>query len=173
MADWSRFITDLANGLVDPRSVDARERDLIARAQELFYAFSAKYDKEQACNGAPRPGPEDPALQPYEAKLSRAWRNRVYDTLYKDRDNVAKRIKEDSYYKRFAPIVRLLPVTVSFNFDDWLERTLADTRQPRDVKRRRGYTTIWDENSQLPSTEPVIFHPNGFLPSHKYERGSP
>jgi hypothetical protein len=32
---------------------------------------------------------------------------------------------------------------------------------------------VWDENSQLPTTEPVIFHPNGFLPSHKYERSSP
>jgi len=176
MADWADFISELAVGLVDPKTVDSSKRDLIARAQELFYAFSNKYDADQVAKEDPRPGPEDPALQTYEAKLSCAWRDRVYATLYKNKDAIAQRIEQntdDFYYRRFAPIIRLLPVTISFNFDDWLERTLAATRQPRDVKRRRGYTTVWDENSQLPTTEPVIFHPNGFLPSHKYERRSP
>lgn len=176
MADWSNFISDLAVGLVDPKAVEGSKRDLIARAQELFYAFSNDYDKKKANQGAPRPGPEDPALQKYEAELSCAWRTKVYDVLYKNKDRIAERIDSDAnetYYRRFAPIIRLLPVTISFNFDDWLERTLAATRQPRDVKRKRGYTPVWDENSQLPTTEPVIFHPNGYLPSHKYERGSP
>jgi SIR2-like domain len=175
MAGWSDFISELAVGLVDPKSVDSSKRDLIARAQELFYAFARWYDDGAANRGGARPGPGDPGLQTYEAKLACAWREKVYATLYKERDAIAKGIdrEDDSYYRRFAPIIRLLPVTISFNFDDWLERTLAALRQPRDVKRRRGYTTVWDENSQLPTTEPVIFHPNGFLPSHKHERGSP
>ena len=176
MTNWSDFIFELAVGLVDPRAADASTRDLIARAQELFYAFSRKYDEEAQKSGRPRPGPDDASLQMYEAKLSRAWRDKVYEALYKNQAAIAQRVEksqDDSYYRRFAPIVRLLPVTISFNFDDWLERTLAATRQPREVKRKRGYTTVWDENSQLPTNEPVIFHPNGFLPSHRKERGSP
>ena len=176
MADWSEFISELAVGLVDPKAVNIPTRDLIARAQEIFYAFSRIYDEEAAKNGNPRPGPEDAKLQTYEAKLLRAWRDKVYDALYKNRDAIAERVEkngDESYYKRFAPIIRLLPVTISFNFDNWLERTLAATRQPREVKRKRGYTPVWDENSQLPTNEPVIFHPNGFLPSQRKERGSP
>jgi hypothetical protein len=176
MADWSEFISELAEGLVDPKVSDVSTRDLIARAQELFYAFSRKYDEDESTGGNPRPGPEDASLQTYEAKLSRAWRDKVYEALYKNKAVIADRVEtigNETYYKRFAPIIRLLPVTISFNFDDWLERTLAANRQPREVKRKRGYTTVWDENSQLPTNEPVIFHPNGFLPSHKKERGSP
>lgn len=176
MANWQEFISELAEGLVDPKAADASTRDLIARAQELFYAFSRKYDEGEAKSGDPRPGPEDRRLQTYEAKLSRAWRDKVYESLYKNQAAVAERLDKsdpESYYRKFAPIIRALPVTISFNFDDWLERTLAATRQPREVKRKRGYTTVWDENSQLPTNEPVIFHPNGFLPSYKKERGSP
>jgi hypothetical protein len=180
MADWSDFISELALGLRDLKNVDRSRRDLIARAQELFYAFSSQYDADAAGKGAPRPGPEDSKLHAYEARLIRDWRDRVYDTLYKRKDEIARKVEQrvepgdgNTYYQRFAPIIRLLPVTITFNFDDWLERTLAATRQPREIKRRRGYTTVWDENSQLPPTEPVIFHPNGFLPSHKRERGSP
>jgi len=176
MVDWSEFISELAVGLVEPKAADTSTRDLIARAQELFYAFSRRYDEDADKGGNPRPGPEDASLQTYAAKLSRAWRDKVYEALYKNKAAITERVEkngDESYYKRFVPIIRLLPVTISFNFDDWLERTLADTRQPREVKRKRGYTTVWDENSQLPTNEPVIFHPNGFLPSYRKERGSP
>src|SRR2546421_3081949 len=138
MADWFTFISELAVGLVNPQDVDASNRSVIARAQELFYAFANKYDENAAQKGSPRPGPEDSTLQTYQAKLARAWREQVYETLYRNRgDRIAARVArddDDSYYRSFAPIVRLLPVTISFNFDDWLERTLAATRQPRDVK---------------------------------------
>src|ERR1700728_4342319 len=86
MACWSDFITQLAVGLVDPKAVDDSKRDLTARAQELFYAYSNAFDKEQAGKGSPRPGPEDADLQKYEAELACAWRNTVYQTLYRNQD---------------------------------------------------------------------------------------
>src|SRR5271155_4836511 len=92
MADWSEFISELAEGLVDPKVSNVSTRDLIARAQELFYAFSRKYDEGETSGGNPRPGPEDASLQTYEAKLSRAWRDKVYEALYKNKEAIANRV---------------------------------------------------------------------------------
>jgi hypothetical protein len=62
MAGWSDFISELATGLGGLKEVEGSKRDLIARAQELFYSYSSQYDAAMAGKAIPRPGPEDPTL---------------------------------------------------------------------------------------------------------------
>ena len=69
-------------------------------------------------------------------------------------------------------VIKNASIAFTYNFDDSIERFLAKARAPKEVRSRRGYTTVYDENSQLPTNSPVIYHPNGFLSHRKAEKPS-
>ncbi len=55
-------------------------------------------------------------------------------------------------------------MTVTYNFDDFIEQSLSHKRSPEDESRSRGYESVTDPWTQFRRTTAIIYHPNGVVP---------
>ncbi|WP_176059976.1 SIR2 family protein [Paraburkholderia sp. BCC1876] len=133
-------------------------------AQQLFQRY--KRTKQLDVNNAAD------TSRMLEMKIRAGWRKIVRDCLYQDvPSSIEEILKKDRYLLSFAPIMSKMPLTVTYNFDDVLERLLKSVQPPEAVSK--GSRTFWSGNVQLhPKNGGVIYHPNGYLPSQVSERPS-
>jgi hypothetical protein len=143
-------------------------------AQLLIKLFEYDFNSNN-----PEPPLDDAEAQKaHRAKLNAEWRSRIHGALYRDvitgqsEDEQQKFRNQRCYYSAFLEVIKRSSVTVTYNFDDSIERFLGAARSASEKTKKRGYTSIHDENSQLPALSPVIYHPNGFLAHLKAERPS-
>ncbi len=157
--DWDTLIYDIAND----REVRGKtildnniKRSHSSKSQVLFHHFAAKLCSRKG-----------KILTTGEIKNE--WRNIVRKHLYKNKGDVDK--KDDCfghpYLPTFVPIINRTPMTITYNFDDYIEQILQ-----RKSTEKRIYETIWDPQLQTKLTKCVIYHPNGFLPRNQMERQS-
>lgn len=132
-----------------------------ALAQQLFQHYKSK-----------RRSAEDPdtTRSMLEMKVRAGWRSIVHECLYQDiPQTLAKILKKDRYLEAFVPLIKASPLTVTYNFDDTLQRLLSKHSQLDE----KGSATYWSGNVQLNARQgSVIYHPNGFLPCKLAERPS-
>jgi hypothetical protein len=167
---WKTLLDRLGEGLEGYDTAQASAENEVALAQLISKLFQFDFEKR-----TPPPPLENAAAQKqHEAKLNKAWRDRIYDALYRDVETTDESAFTDqpSYYSAFIDVIKRSSVTITYNFDNSIERFLAASRSASEKTRRRGYTTIYDENSQLPAIYPIIYHPNGFLAHIKNEKPS-
>ncbi|WP_158238584.1 SIR2 family protein [Pollutimonas subterranea] len=134
-------------------------------AQQLFQYYKAKCDVDTST--------DHKTSKMREMELRAGWRKIVRECLYKDLpDNINELVRDDKYLKSLLPIIKKSPLTVTYNFDDTLQRLLLQESK-KNGERTRGYRTLWSGNVQL-NARPggVIYHPNGFLPHEERERPS-
>ncbi len=107
-------------------------------------------------------------------QIKRRWRDVVRRQLYKEATKKASTYLRDHYIREYLPIIRRIPMTVTYNFDDFLERFLEWQRDREGFghARAKPYETIWRPDIQTRRRRGVIYHPNGFLPSNKAEPAS-
>jgi hypothetical protein len=131
-------------------------------AQQLFQHYSNKRPKDES---------KTPRMR--EMELRAGWRAVVRDCLYQDLpDDLDSLTKEDKYLRALLPLIKGSPLTVTYNFDDTLQRLLLQESKAKG-ETTRGYRTLWSGNAQLHSRSGgVIYHPNGFLPYTPGERPS-
>ena len=153
--------------------------DLVKLAQllvKLFeYDFAIRDEEWRKDNDESDPSLNSTLSQKsYSARLNAAWRDLIHDTLYVNIDTLSDKIllQKDCYYKAFLKIIKNSPITITYNFDDSIQRFLANPMTGRGKIRKMGYTTIFDENSQLPTNFPIIYHPNGYLSHLKKQKPS-
>jgi hypothetical protein len=99
------------------------------------------------------------------------WRDVVKQCLYDgvpatDDDELLSR---DTVYKHFLGVVRESPLTVTYNFDDSLERLLLHTRPAEMREEARGFNVVVDARLPFRLKEGNIFHINGYLPANPLE----
>ncbi len=95
------------------------------------------------------------------------WRQLLKKYLYKGAQEVtSETIRKHPYLASVLRLVREVEVTVTYNFDDVLERALYRSRAPDQKESSRGYVTISSSAFQLRGRGrgPVIYHPNGLIP---------
>lgn len=128
----------------------------------LFQFFKGRF-RTGVEQDVPLVGP----LAAREREVRTKWFSIIRECLYKDAAEVAAH----PYLSDFIPIFRDAPLTVNYNFDDYIEE-LLDADQAGDTARDiRGYETVWDPSVQYRYDRGVIYHPNGFLP-RKAQRNS-
>ena len=98
-------------------------------------------------------------------KADEQFRSIVHESLYKD--NAGASLKHP-YLKAYLPVIRASELTITYNFDNCLERLLLKTRPPNE-KASRGYEIVVNANTQFRRARSVIYHPNGILPRTKIE----
>lgn len=134
-------------------------------AQQLYQIYKSKHETATLADG------KSPKMR--EMELRAKWRKIVRECLYRDvASDVDELANSDKYLRSLLPIIKKTPLTVTYNFDDTLQRLLLRDSK-RNGERTRGYRTLWSGNVQLNARAGgVIYHPNGFLPHEERERPS-
>ncbi|SFV12870.1 SIR2 family protein [Pseudoduganella namucuonensis] len=160
---WDTLLEEIAkhSSVQAEQLISTSGRNSTTFAQQLFQHYAAK---NPAIDKTPRM---------HEMELRAGWRKIVHDSLYKGLpEDVDKLIAEDKYLVSLIPLIKKSPLTVTYNFDDTLQRLLLRDSKAKG-EQTRGYRTLWSGNAQLHSRSGgVIYHPNGFLPFTRGERPS-
>lgn len=136
-----------------------------SRSQLLFQ----HYRSQQAA----KTSAEEHSRNRFDMRIRSSWRRIIHDCLYQDLpEGIDELITRDKYLDTFLPIIRRAKVTVNYNFDDCVERMLANARTVEERKTERGYETLWNPALQAQTRNAVVYHPNGFLPRNLLERPS-
>ncbi|MBY5919252.1 hypothetical protein HFO77_33320 [Rhizobium leguminosarum] len=103
-------------------------------------------------------------------KIHGEWRRIVQTALYRDAPREAKELNATHpYLSALIGIIAESPMTVTYNFDDTIERLLQFAKNPNGNAYGRGFETVWDAALQPKRDAAVIYHPNGYLPSNLLE----
>jgi hypothetical protein len=166
LPSWSALVKGVAEAL-SREGIDAPESEresLPVRIQVLFARF------RESIFRLPELAELEDAYR--EAEVAARWRRLVHKILYGNVNDVQGAMAGHPYLSVLAALAYKLPLVVSYNFDDLLERALANhVRNLRDSKTI-GYYTAWGPSFLLQEGRPVVYHPNGFLPFDLIDRYS-
>lgn len=156
--EWEDLIKQIAEHPdINAKKIAIRPISHTSISQLLFQ----QYRSNQLKNA----GEEDSAYSRSEMKIDAGWKRIVHNALYENVPNTIKELKKkDGIIGAYLDIIKKTRITVNYNFDDSLERMLADSRTTEEKEKTRGYKTIWRTNIQLSPDSRVIYHPNGYLP---------
>lgn len=100
-----------------------------------------------------------------EKKILSDWRGLIHNALYRDIAPDGRRAQIDAhpYFKEIIEFAKQSELTVTYNFDDFLEFGLS-CEDLNPTKHERPYQTVWSHHTQFTKDKCVIYHPNGFLP---------
>lgn len=106
----------------------------------------------------------------FEYRIIAEWLRLVAKHLYANAPkDFSKTLDDHPYISSFLPIIRQCPLTITYNFDNYLERALWLTRPTEADKLSRGYETVTNPFAQFRRQDSVVFHPNGFYPPELME----
>jgi hypothetical protein len=92
------------------------------------------------------------------------WLERVHRCLYGESPASPAVLEQRSpYLGQFLPLLRAIPFSINYNFDDTLERLLHLSASRGDGPLRR-YVSLWGA-ARPPVEGGAVFHPDGFVPS--------
>lgn len=136
---------------------EVEKKSLPYKTEMLFQCFQKK-TLETLPNGLP----ELVKKSTINAKWSEICARYIYADEEPDLD---KALIAHPYFEALLPLVQGSHLTITFNFDDFLERSLA--LRKRDVdERNRGYEIVTDPWPQFRRSDSVIYHPHGIVPAH-------
>jgi len=163
--DWAGLVERISehpevNGTVLRREANATPLPILA--QVLYQHFRRKYEEVNQREGE--------SAHDTDRRAAAAFRRVIHDCLYRDvpaEDDPL--ISRDRFYRHYLDVVKRSPLTVTYNFDDSLERILLATRTDQEKRTSRGFETITDARLQFRSKQGIIYHPNGYLPRSPLE----
>lgn len=98
------------------------------------------------------------------------FRSIIHQCLYQDVPADDEELMEkDNFYCHYEKVIKRSPMTVTYNFDDSLERILLAGRTPAERQRSRGFETVTDARLQFRAPTGIVYHPNGYLPRSPLE----
>ena len=103
-------------------------------------------------------------------RIDGEWRRIIRRVLYEGAPPTAEALRDrHPYLREFIPVVMDSPMTVTYNFDDTLERLVRLDHPDRGHAFGRTFETVWNAALQFRPDTAVIYHPNGFLPHNLLE----
>lgn len=105
-------------------------------------------------------------------RIGADWRELIRSHLYKNVANdLGSSLDSHPFLKQFLPIIRRTYMTVTYNFDDFLEQALLRDREDKNADSR-GFESVTNPWTQFRRTNTVIYHPNGVVPQNLLETPS-
>lgn len=183
---WNEFADKIAtHPKLKGRSVAPMEdvhRSPAYRIQILFEHLRAELEDQEISSHGGRPLSVD-----LEALVEAEWQQVLRDALYSDenssgdpsggtggtpRDYANLIFSTHPYLRELVEVIQHAGITVTYNFDDVIERCIEGI-SPRDRRGfSRGYETVVNAALPFRSEKAVIYHPNGFLPRDPLNRAS-
>lgn len=159
LPDWSELVHEIAadaavNGDAILRRFSARA-SLPYKTELLFQHFrrlqASRFDANRVNS-----------LE-FENRVSATWLSICAKHLYKNAaGDIRSELKNHPYLLNLIPLIQMTQLTVTYNFDDYLEQALAAQRATDD--RSRGFETVTNPWNQFRRQTAVIYHPNGIIP---------
>ena len=109
----------------------------------------------------------------FDYRIAAEWREIVRKHLYaKVKTDLGKSLKSHPYMKQFVPLIQRSYMTVTYNFDDFIEQALYRQRSSREASESRGFESVTNPWTQFRRTQGIIYHPNGVVPQNPLETPS-
>lgn len=104
----------------------------------------------------------------FESLTAAKWLKICKEYLYKDTPaDLDKAISDHAYLLKLLPLIQDASITITYNFDDFLERALFVKKDPKDAGL--GYETVTSPWTQFSRRKAVVYHPHGMLPKELME----
>lgn len=162
LPSWDDLITRIAaDPQVKGRAIlnDRKGTEATSLAEILFQHFAS-----QVINN-------DRAIT--QSEVRRMWRDVVRKQLY---SKVRKKdyLSQHPYIRKYLPLIRQIPMTVTYNFDNFIERFLEEEHRATGSSGEgvKPYEVIWRPDIHPRLKRGVVYHPNGFLPDNPAEPAS-
>ncbi|OEC93571.1 hypothetical protein A9Z06_09065 [Rhizobium sp. YK2] len=110
------------------------------------------------------------AVNQRDGVIATKWRKLLRDSLYQTIADPDAVVNAHPYFKELAALAFTVPVVVTYNFDDFLERALVQS--PRRPHGTIGYYSAWGPHFVVQQDRPVVYHPNGYIPFQAIDRYS-
>ncbi|OFZ67345.1 MAG: hypothetical protein A2V79_07825 [Betaproteobacteria bacterium RBG_16_56_24] len=165
---WGKLVTALAK---DPEVDGENVLNVIPPRAGLPYQTEMLFEhfKHRRYSGATTEKHNTRAL---DFRIGADWRELIRNHLYKNiPDNLGNSLDSHPYLKQFLPIIRRSYMTVTYNFDDFLEQSLLKDRGKENTDSR-GFESVTNPWTQFRRTNTVIYHPNGVVPQNLLEMPS-
>lgn len=162
--NWEELVQRIAKEIQGEALIASQEQrsSITSRIQLLFEHFQRNVPpSREASEGLP--SETAPFLDP---RIKRRWQEIVREKLYETvKLEVGETIRSrHPYLGAFIDVICNSPMTVNYNFDDFVERMLSELNQEQGEFVTEGYESVWDINLQFRSKSGIIYHPNGYLP---------
>jgi hypothetical protein len=163
LPDWANLVAKIAaDPAVQGENILKRfsERASLPYKTELLFQH---FRKQQIAKET-----SEPHTLTFENKTYAKWLQLCADHLYKEANpNFEEALNSHPYLLRYLPIIQHTQMTVTYNFDDNIEKALAANRGGND--KTRGYEMVTNPWAQFKRRKGVIYHPNGIVPTKLME----
>ena len=160
-----------------PKLVQAIAKDSAVQGEKILERFEGKgslpYKTEllfQHFRSREANGPRSSAVgsPEFENITAAKWLKICQAHLYKNTPgDLNKAIEKHAYLPKLVPIIQDASITITYNFDDFVERALFTMKASQD--RGLGYETVTSPWTQFSRRKAVIYHPHGMLPKELME----
>lgn len=164
LPDWGKLIEEIAaDPNVDGHKILKRfsgRGSLPYKTELLFQHFRTKQ--------AVVAGTMTLGSQEFENQTLSKWFDICAKYLYINApSDFEKALDNHAYLLKYLPIIQETPITITYNFDDYIEQALWMKRGDRDPSL--GYETVTNPWTQFRRQNAVIYHPHGVLPKEQME----
>jgi hypothetical protein len=172
--DWKRLLSDIASHpSVEGTAVDNPDSNPTSRSDLLYRHFATRVRSQLERSSQDKVTElvgKDPDPHVIERITKGEWRGIIREILYKDAPEPGQLRASHPFLGEYLDIIISAPLTITYNFDSYLEMMLAS--HPGIPSAGRAYETVFDGSVPFRSQEGVIYHPNGYLPANVLERPS-
>lgn len=159
--DWKELVNRIAEDpAVDAGSVFTRDSDLLPLPifTEVLYQRYRQRNQEKYSKISQNIGDLD-------RLLLAGWRRIIHHALYQGIPEDSETLyRVQSSYQHFIKAVKKSSFTVTYNFDDTLERLLLHIRSDEERGATQTFQSIVDARLPYRQGRTVILHINGYLP---------
>ncbi len=100
------------------------------------------------------------------------WREIVRKHLYAGvKADLGQSLDAHPYMKEYIPLIQRSHMTVTYNFDDFIEQSLLRLRTEAEPNSR-GFESVTNPWTQFRRATAIIYHPNGVVPQNPLETPS-
>ena len=158
---WPKLL-DLLSRHAEVRLEDVHLEKLsfTEQAEVLFRHFSNIRGSALRAKGVPE--------SQLPRRIKGEWYSLMRDVLYKDAQDEPSKDLERSSLSEMLDVILNSPITLTYNFDDSLERMLEEHTRARRGGSARQFEVLF-EGSQPARSQGSIYHVNGYLPRKKLD----
>lgn len=161
---WSELIESIAQD----RDVNGHEiLERTSRRMSLPFMTEVLFQHFRKAEHHKHDGEKISSLE-FENRTAAKWQRICAKHLYKQAPTKFRTaVRQHPYLSELLPIVERTPLTVNYNFDDFLERALSERKSPDE--KTRGFETVTNPWMQFRRDKGVVYHPNGVIKSELME----